>query len=80
MIEGSGAGAGSITLTSGSGSDPGGPKHVDPVEVDPDPQHWLLAELNMIKTAHLYRWFPLPNVFRGTGKVCSDLSFFTEDF
>ncbi len=63
-------------------SDPGGLKHVDPVEVDldpdPDPQHWFLAELNMIKTAHLYRWLPLPNVFRDTGKVCSDHTFLAQ--
>jgi hypothetical protein len=58
---------------------------VDPVEVDldpesdPDPQHWFLAELNMIKTAHLYRWFLLPNICRGTGKICSGLAFCTKD-
>jgi hypothetical protein len=40
MIEGSGSGAGS-----GSGSGSWGPKHVDPVDPAPDPEHWFFILL-----------------------------------
>jgi hypothetical protein len=41
MIEESGSG--SIPLTREPDPDPGGPKHMDPMDPvsDPDPQHWL---------------------------------------
>ncbi len=40
MIEGSGSG--SIPLTNESVSGQEAQKHVDPVDLDPDPQHWIL--------------------------------------
>jgi hypothetical protein len=52
LIEGSGsglrAGSGSIILTYESGSGSGGPKHVDPVDPNPDPEHWMEQCLSLV--------------------------------
>jgi hypothetical protein len=64
MIEGSGsgsrAGSGSIPLTSGSGS--GCQKHVDPMDSDPDPQHWI--HLSTCSLHELLAFHPLCSLGR----------------